>query len=297
VAPLPRVYKPTLLPLPRVGRRAHAEMPTGTIKRWLGDKGFGFIAPDDQSHDIFAHIRQKAGEPSEPVQEGRRVVYEAEYDPQKGKPKASQWYFADGAAPVAAATAVLQQQQQQQQQFQQQQHQQQQQLTAVAPPPQANPAVAQLAANNGVGYQALVQAATTAISAIAANPQGNNAALLANLANLAQQPGAPTTVAATGQPGATVVAPPPAATPPLPPAPQHALEEVQVPAQFMQQVIGTGGSGLEEIKKKAGGDIVIELGHDAGGMRTLKVKGPPISASLGACLIMQQVAEECVMAN
>lgn len=258
-------------------------MPTGSIKRWLADKGFGFIAPDDHTQDIFAHIRQKAGDANETVQEGRRVEFQAEFDPQKGKPKASAWQFID-AAPLTAATAVLQQHQQ-----------------PLAAAPQANPAVAQLAANTGVGYQALVQAATTAISAIAANPQGNNAALLANLANLAQQPAAGNTVVQPpAAPAATVVAPPPAAPtpPPAPAVPQNVLEEVQVPASFMQQVIGAGGSGLEDIKKKAGGDIVIELGTDsAGGMRTLKVKGPPISASLGACLIMQQVAESCVMAN
>lgn len=253
-------------------------MPTGILKRYLADKGYGFITPDDNSGDLFAHIRQKVGDPNEALSmaEGRRVYFESEIDPQKGRPKATTWYFADGGVPQTtqqvggaggtASTVVGQAQ---------------------------NPGVAQLAAANGVDYQALVQAATAAAAAMAG--QGGQSALLANLANLASQgtAAAGTAPVATGAATATV-----GVVPTLPPPPavaQHSVQEVQVPATLMASVVGSGGVHLEEIKMQVGGDVQIELGGGvadaSSGMRTLKVRGPHVSASLGACLLLQRVTE------
>jgi CspA family cold shock protein len=51
-------------------------METGTIKRWLDDRGFGFIKPDLGGADVFVHISavERAGYSS--LAEGARISYE-----------------------------------------------------------------------------------------------------------------------------------------------------------------------------------------------------------------------------
>jgi CspA family cold shock protein len=53
-------------------------MPTGTVKWFSDDKGFGFITPDDQSNDLFAHHSAIVGEGYRSLTEGAKVSYEAE---------------------------------------------------------------------------------------------------------------------------------------------------------------------------------------------------------------------------
>src|SRR5207302_11077421 len=50
---------------------------TGTIKRIVRDKGFGFIAPDDGSDDVFFH-RSRLGPSAqfEDLREGDQVVFQ-----------------------------------------------------------------------------------------------------------------------------------------------------------------------------------------------------------------------------
>jgi CspA family cold shock protein len=55
-------------------------MPTGTVKWFSDDKGFGFITPDDQSSDLFVHHSAIAGEGYRSLSEGARVTYETEAD-------------------------------------------------------------------------------------------------------------------------------------------------------------------------------------------------------------------------
>lgn len=54
-------------------------MTTGTIKWFNSRKGYGFIAPDDGTKDVFIHYTAIAGDESEfkSVNEGDKVEYEA----------------------------------------------------------------------------------------------------------------------------------------------------------------------------------------------------------------------------
>lgn len=51
-------------------------MATGTVK-WFNDaKGFGFIEPDEQGGDVFAHFSAIAMEGFKTLKEGGRVEFE-----------------------------------------------------------------------------------------------------------------------------------------------------------------------------------------------------------------------------
>ena len=58
----------------------------GTVKFFNHTKGFGFIAPEDGSKDVFIHISllERAGLP--PLNEGDQVSFDVEDDPRgRGK--------------------------------------------------------------------------------------------------------------------------------------------------------------------------------------------------------------------
>jgi CspA family cold shock protein len=55
-------------------------MPTGTVKWFSDDKGFGFITPDDGDKDLFVHHTGINGEGYRSLQEGSKVSY----DPEQG---------------------------------------------------------------------------------------------------------------------------------------------------------------------------------------------------------------------
>jgi CspA family cold shock protein len=50
-------------------------MATGTVK-WFSDKGYGFIAPDDASNDLFVHHAGVTGERNGALVEGAKVSYD-----------------------------------------------------------------------------------------------------------------------------------------------------------------------------------------------------------------------------
>jgi CspA family cold shock protein len=61
-------------------------MPTGKIKMFNEDKGFGFIKPDDGGDDIFFHV--SALRDGDEIRQGKAVSFEMGVDKKSGKPKA-----------------------------------------------------------------------------------------------------------------------------------------------------------------------------------------------------------------
>lgn len=58
-------------------------MATGTVKWFNSEKGYGFIAPDDGSADVFAHYRAIEGNGRRDLHEEQRVEFDVEQG-QKG---------------------------------------------------------------------------------------------------------------------------------------------------------------------------------------------------------------------
>lgn len=56
-------------------------MATGTVKWFNADKGFGFIAPDDGSADLFAHFKAINGAGYRSLEENQKVSFESELGP------------------------------------------------------------------------------------------------------------------------------------------------------------------------------------------------------------------------
>ena len=56
-------------------------MPTGTVKWFSDEKGFGFITPDEAGKDLFVHHQAIVGDGYRSLAEGAKVSYEAESGP------------------------------------------------------------------------------------------------------------------------------------------------------------------------------------------------------------------------
>jgi len=61
-------------------------MPSGKIKMFNEEKGFGFIKPDDGSNDVFFHV--SALREGDEIIKGKAVTFEIGADPKSGKSKA-----------------------------------------------------------------------------------------------------------------------------------------------------------------------------------------------------------------
>ncbi len=56
-------------------------MAIGTVKWFNADKGFGFIAPDDGSADVFAHFSAIESDGYRSLEENQRVEFETARGP------------------------------------------------------------------------------------------------------------------------------------------------------------------------------------------------------------------------
>ncbi len=62
-------------------------MPTGSVKFFNADKGYGFIAPDGGGDDAFVHISAVERAGMQTLQKEQRLNYELEQD-RRGKTSA-----------------------------------------------------------------------------------------------------------------------------------------------------------------------------------------------------------------
>jgi cold shock protein len=69
-------------------RQLEAEMATGVVKWFNGQKGFGFIQPDNGGPDVFVHISAVERAGLHGLAEGQKVSFEEKTDPRRGKTSA-----------------------------------------------------------------------------------------------------------------------------------------------------------------------------------------------------------------
>jgi CspA family cold shock protein len=63
-------------------------MSQGTVKWFNGQKGFGFIQPDDGSKDVFVHISAVERAGMQNLNEGQKIEFEIVADRKTGKSSA-----------------------------------------------------------------------------------------------------------------------------------------------------------------------------------------------------------------
>lgn len=60
-------------------------MPTGTVKFFDSTKGFGFIAPEGASQDVFVHISAVERAGMHTLTEGQKLSFDVVTDSRRGK--------------------------------------------------------------------------------------------------------------------------------------------------------------------------------------------------------------------
>ena len=64
-------------------------MPTGTVKWFNMQKGYGFISPDNGGKDVFVHISAVERAGMNGLRDGQKVSFEEETDRRSGKTAAA----------------------------------------------------------------------------------------------------------------------------------------------------------------------------------------------------------------
>lgn len=71
-----------------IGKGVYPMAQVGTVKFFNGERGYGFIKPDDGGRDVFVHITAVESAGIKVLNEGQRISFDVEPD-KKGKgPKA-----------------------------------------------------------------------------------------------------------------------------------------------------------------------------------------------------------------
>ena len=60
-------------------------MSTGTVKWFNGQRGYGFIQPDDGAKDVFVHISAVERAGMTDLREGQKISFELTEDRRSGK--------------------------------------------------------------------------------------------------------------------------------------------------------------------------------------------------------------------
>ena len=63
-------------------------MSTGTVKWFNGQKGFGFIQPDEGGSDVFVHVSAVERAGMRGLAEGQKIQFEVVANPKTGKSSA-----------------------------------------------------------------------------------------------------------------------------------------------------------------------------------------------------------------
>jgi cold shock protein len=63
-------------------------MPTGTVKFFNAQRGYGFIAPEGGDADVFVHISAVEQAGMSTLREGQRVSFDVVTDQRRGKTSA-----------------------------------------------------------------------------------------------------------------------------------------------------------------------------------------------------------------